>query len=592
MVTAPAPASVRKIEENDPDLTDEEALEAWRITNGQEWAIERILQEVGRSNGALLADDMGVGKTVQGVEVALRGGFERVLFIALPNTHLGWAARITAQSDGRVTARIMDGSESGRAALKAFRAGEKGFFIAGPHYLMAQDYRSVRVVNPAYRPDQSRREDGTVEAPFVFKRYRTTNVRKGAVRGELELRARKEGVIGPDAEPIIATESERIKFFDYYLKKYPLDAVIADEVHVFAANKFNQMRRTIRAIIRDERTFKLFMSGTWFLNDPDNMWSPSRLVWPGINPATGRNYVDSNHDIWRDRFMVREVVTRTDGTAMTTSSGREIKKTAGERVEGGFIATLPCYIRREAADPIPEPEYIFVDPTPEQRMQQEDLEADLLTWVMMQDGTEEPLVVNLPPELYVRLRQLTIAALSLDENGDVYFAEDAACAKLTPIHGLISQVWKDLPVAIYTDSKIGAKFIAERMRRAGYDAREWTGDTTKPARRALQAAFQAGEFKYLVATVQSMGTGVDGLQTVCDKVIWVTEVDGDPATNAQGIRRFLRPHRIKRDGRDEFMHVRLMMRDSADIGSVQNLIHKQYLIARSIRLRQNEGVMA
>ncbi|MFX8039873.1 hypothetical protein ABTK61_19175, partial [Acinetobacter baumannii] len=60
----------------------------------------------------------------------------------------------------------------------------------------------------------------------------------------------------------------------------------------------------------------------------------------------------------------------------------------------------------------------------------------------------------------------------------------------------------------------------------------------------------------------------------------------------QGIRRFLRPHRIKRDGRDEFMHVRLMMRDSADIGSVQNLIHKQYLIARSIRLRQNEGVMA
>ena len=59
----------------------------------------------------------------------------------------------------------------------------------------------------------------------------------------------------------------------------------------------------------------------------------------------------------------------------------------------------------------------------------------------------------------------------------------------------------------------------------------------------------------------------------------------------QAIRRFLRPHRLKRNGRDEFAHVKIMMRDSVDEHSMQNLIHKNWVIRQSITdIQQKEGL--
>ncbi|MDF2990265.1 MAG: hypothetical protein K0S37_779 [Microbacterium sp.] len=571
----------RKIEACDPSLTDEESKEQWRLTSGQEWAISRILAEVGGSNGALLADDMGVGKTVQASEVAIRGGFKRALFIGLPDTHESWYGRIVAQSDGAITPRIMNGTAEGKANLKRFMAGEDGFYIAGSHYLAAQDFESRPVPNPEHHAI-----DNPSARPFMWKTHKSTNVTKGQYKGELVLRDRptkgKKDLIGPAQEPVVLTKSTRINFFDYRLKKNPLDLVVFDEVQAIA-NRHAQARRTILTLAKG--AFVLSMSGTWFMNEVDNMWSIGRFTWPGVNPATGRSYVESNHKTWANDYLNSEVLTREDGSALTSASGRELRKVTGEKVPGAFIATLPCYIRREATDPIPEPEYIYVDPTPEQQAQIEDLQKDLMTWVMTWEGLEEPLVADMPAELYMRLRQVNIAELTIDENGDVAMADDAASAKLAPLRGLLEQVWADMPVAIYTDSKIGAKFLERRMQRAGVDARAWHGDLSKKQRAELKRAFLAGEFRYLISTVQSFGTGLDGFQTVCDKVVWISEADGNPAVNNQAIRRYLRPHRIKRNGRDEFQHAKILMNNSVDIESVQSLIHKNWVIRQSITLQ-------
>ncbi|GAB2699295.1 superfamily II DNA or RNA helicase [Microbacterium marinum] len=610
------------IRENVPGMDDEESKKHGRIAPSQEFAIRRILEEHGESDGALLADDMGVGKTVQATEIALRGGFKRGLFIALPDTHDQWVERIYAQSEGKIRARVMNGTPAGRAQLAAFLAGEDGFFIAGSHFLVAQDFESRPVPNPAFNPAGGN-ERGV--HPFLFKRHKTTNPRKGQVKGQLVLRDRPEAkwativhdietpdggeveqvavevarrfdMIGPAAGPVYQTKSIHLAVFRKMRnrKRGPVDLIVFDEVHV-VANKWSQGRRTVLSM-RDG-AFMLAMSGTWFLNDPDNMWSVTRLAWPGIDPATDEPYIDTNHDVWKTRWMERAPVLDEDGDPRYSPGGVALVKTVGEKEPGAFIATLPCYIRREASDPIPPAQLVYVDPSPAQAAQLEDLQADMLTWVMNWEGEEEPLVTELPPELHIRLRQVTIAELSFDENGEVAMADDAESAKLLPLRNILEKAWAGQPVAIYTDSKIGAHFIARRMQRAGVDARAYTGDLSKPQRRELKRAFLAGEFPYIICTVQSFGVGLDGFQTVCDKVIWISEADGNPAVNAQAIRRFLRPGRLKRrvaqqgeDGQwrevsiDDFQHARLVMRGTVDEISLQNLIHKQWLIRQSITI--------
>lgn len=546
--------------------------------------------------------------TLQSVEVAIRGGFKRALFITLPDTHDSFAERLALQSDGRIEARVMNGTAAGLANLKRFMAGEDGFYLAGAAFLAEKDFESRPVVNPEHHAI-----DNPSAAPYLFKTHKSTNTLKNQYKGDLVLRDRKEGPllgemvlrdrnegeigpaqypervtkgtrlgIGPAQEPVILTKSTRINYYDYRLKKHPLDLVVFDEVHAIA-NRHAQARRTILTLSKG--AFVLSMSGTWFLNDVDNMWSIATFTWRGTNPETGEDYVESNHKVWATRYLEDAPVLREDGTPMHAPSGRELRKITGEREPGAFIATLPCYIRREAADPIPTPEYIYVDPTPEQAAQMEDLQKDLMTWVMAWDGQEEPLVTDMPAELHTRLRQIAIAELSFDEYGEVAMAPTAASAKLTPIRGLLEKVWPGQNVAILTDSKIGAKFLEARMRRAGVNVRAWHGDLSKKQRAELKASYLAGEFPYLIATIQSFGVGIDGFQRVCDKVIWVSKVDGNPALNDQGIRRFVRPHRLKRDGVDQFQHVELLMNDSPDVETMQSLIHKSWIIRQSITIQ-------
>ena len=609
-----------KFLECDWTLTDEEAKAQGRITVSQEWAIQRALEEQGGSDGVLIGDDPGFGKTVIGTEIALRSSGKRGLFIALPDTHDQWYDCIVAQSDGQVVPLVMNGADAeGRENFARFRRGEPGFYIAGSAFLTTHDWESRRVPNPAFRAANNPRNGAGYREPrYVFKRVKTSNPSKGLVKGDLILKERKAaawrttaftldtvdapvavetakqaGMIGPAAEPVLDTQPHHREIYRRAaMKKNPLDFIVFDEVQAIA-NKWSQGNRTVRSM---GDAFKVSMSGTWFLNEIDNMWTIARYTWPGLD-EDGNQYVVSNHEMWREEFLTREVVLDEDGDPVYRG-GKVVKKIAGEKEPGAFVDTLPCYIRRETSEQPPEPEIIYVDPTPQQAAQMEELKADLMTWVDNWQGQEEPLVVDIPSQLHMRLRQLTIAELSLDDEGGVFFADTAASAKLTPIRALLEQVWAGQNVAIFTDSKIGAKFLERRMRAAGVDARAWHGDKTKTERRALKKQFLAGEFPYLISTIQSFGTGLDGFQKVCDKVIWISEADGNPALNRQAIARYFRPGRLKRavlrqdpvtgiwgDALvDDFVHAKIVMRNSVDVESLQSLIHKSWVVRSSLAL--------
>lgn len=567
----------------------------------QEYGVETTLAEhrEGGSMGAVLGDDMGFGKTTQGAEIILRGiarfGWKRVLLIALPNTHGQWENRISLQADGQtpLPIRIMNGTKGGRDNFERFMKHEPGIFIAGSAFLQEKDWESRPELDDEGRRIQ--KTDKKTSLPEFVERplgpYQGELVLVPRPEGEIgpaevprvEHRATRPGVIGPASEPAWKMKSVRKHVYDRFSRK-PLDATIFDEVQLIA-NRKAKGRQTILSI---KSAFRVAMSGTWFNNKVENQWSIARWVWPGTD-AEGKPWVETNFSRWSERYLLREDVLGRGGRAIESPHGGTVKKVTGERIPGEFAASLPCYIRRENADRPPQPLTLKVDPLPAQRQQMTDLEADLMTWVAGWEGQEAPLVVDMPMTLRMRLRQVAIAELSLDVDpttGEerVFFADDAQSAKLAPLRHLIEERWAGQPVGIFTDSKIGAHFVSGRLRRAGLKVGTWTGDLSMKEREELKAAFIAGQFDYLVGTIQSMGTGVDGLQTRCSKVVWISEADGNPSLNEQALARYFRQGRTHEHG--AFEHVRLICTDSVDEIALENLIQGAWQMRAALNAGQ------
>lgn len=576
----------------DWSMDDDESKKHGRLTPSQEIAIQMCLSQQGTSDGALIGDEPGFGKTAIGAETLIRAGWKRGLIIGLPDTHRQWFERIYAQSDGEIQVRIMNGTAAGRANYEAFMKHEPGIFVAGSHYLAEKDWESQpewqitldgdnnAVKWPVFKQDKKTGQFELRDRPEAEYEWETVfppSPAEWPVRREV---AATPAMIGPAAEPVRKMKSVRKNTFARIGRK-PLEFVMFDEVQAIA-NRKSKTRQTILSI---KAGFRIGMSGTWFLNKLDNMWSVARWVWPGDNPDTGLPYVETSHERWVNRFLVQANIYSKNGRVLETARGTALKETLGERVEGEFVSTLPAYIRREN-EPVPEAHVIRVQPTAEQRAQIEDLKRDLMTWVMGLDGQEQPLVVDIPPVLRTRLRQAAIAEMSLNADETVFFADDAKSSKLAPLRYFIEDRWADQPVIIYTDSKIGAHFIAKRMQSAGVDARAWTGDLSRPDRQKLKDAFLAGEFRHLVVTVQSFGTGIDGFQKVCNKVVWISQPQGDPAMEDQAIRRVFRPGMTTHFG--GFEHAIILMEDSADVETFEALLAQAW----QVRTAMNDSQVA
>lgn len=507
----------------------------------QEIAVQRVLAEL--TNAALIGDDPGLGKTLIASEILIRGAFQRVLIMGIRDTFAQWAERLAAQSDGMIELRRINATKSGKAAFADMLAGVPGFYFAGIQFITTQDWTYRDVVDS--------------EGKTVFKIDKETGL--------------------PTDKP----ERERLHAFTYHkMKKHPLDALVFDEVH-HAQARNSLTARTLKTIplgpsTEGGRHLKLGLSGTWFGNSFEGAYAIARWLWP-----ERIDILPTRFDLWSDMWLSRENVKSKDGRKdLTTPSGRPILKVVGESEPGAFAAALPCYIRREAQKP-PAPRIVYCDPMPRQKMQLEELKRDLMTWVEDWEGEEAPLVVDVPPVLQMRMRQVTIAEIGFAEDGSVTMPPEAQSAKLGALKGILDH-YGDQPVAIYTDSKIGAHFMALRMRRAGASVGAWTGDLSTKDRDALKADFIAGKVQYLIATVQSIGTGIDGLQAACSKVVWISEAVGNPTLNDQAIARFWRSGRTEAYG--EFEQSKILMRGSVDVETFEALIQKGWAQRASMRV--------
>lgn len=495
----------------------------------QESAIVRILAEPTRA--ALIGSEVGRGKTLIATEVALRAGWKRVLLIGIVHTFEQWQTHFEEQSAGAVSIRKLDSTKEGRANFEDFLAGGHGTFFAGMQWLQAQDWKHGDKLDPEGNQIPLLNKQ-TGEPTGKFQRERIH------LKTFMKMTARKGGGI---------------------------DAVIFDEAQQ-VSNRDSVGRKTLLTFKGEGGTepWKIGLSATWSGNSFENAWSLPRWMWPTLIPA---------YWSWHSEWCATET--------QYVGRGKSVQVVTGEKEpEGSFVATLPLYIRHEAEERPPAPIKIYVDSTPEQRAQYDDLVAELLTWVQNWEGDREPLVIDIPAVLDARLKQVALAELSFDADGEVNFAPNAPSAKLTALRGILDQ-WGAQPVVVFVaGSKKFVNLVSARMNAAGYRNEAWTGDTSQADRKRIKQDFIEGRLQYIIGTPEAMGTGTDMLQTVCSKMVWLASPDGRPDLEEQGVGRLFRPGRTLEHG--AFEDVRVLMNDSIDTEKLERLLAKGRAMRASI----------
>lgn len=109
----------------------------------QEVAIRKIVSEP--TKAALNASLMGTGKTVMGVEVALRMNAKTVLIVAPLNTYWGWYDTIMRQSEYAVPELTkIDSTTKGKQAFVDLSSGVDGWYFVGREYFRTKEWYKVK----------------------------------------------------------------------------------------------------------------------------------------------------------------------------------------------------------------------------------------------------------------------------------------------------------------------------------------------------------------------------------------------------------------------------------------------------------------
>lgn len=266
------------------------------------------------------------------------------------------------------------------------------------------------------------------------------------------------------------------------------DVACWDEAH----SASNRKTASAQALGPLKAGYKVALSATPAGNKFQGFWALCRWLWPDLIPKSFWK--------WADEWAVVEPDLYT------------YKKVTGEKVPGAFVASLPCYVKLDANLEEPLVKRIEYPLGPKQRKQYDDLKKQAMTWI-----DNNPLVADLPITLKTRLRQATLAEMSLTDDETVYFKPDAESSKID----VLGRIIEDNPsenLLILTDSQRFAEVAAHRL---GPRAVEWSGKTSQEDRQRILTTFgDVDGPKYIVGVIPALAEGVDGLQHHARIVVW------------------------------------------------------------------------
>jgi SNF2 family DNA or RNA helicase len=93
-------------------------------------------------------------------------------------------------------------------------------------------------------------------------------------------------------------------------------------------------------------------------------------------------------------------------------------------------------------------------------------------------------------------------------------------------------------LVVFAIHKVGVRWLAEKLKR--FNPLTISGDTPAEKRQPSIDRFQSdSSVRLIIGNIAAMGTGVDGLQNVCDEALFC-EQDWVPSSNAQAVMRLCR----------------------------------------------------
>lgn len=409
--------------------------------------------------------------TLVATEVAKRLSAKVILIVAPINTFDGWTSTIQRQWPG-TPVHVIKNTTKGIAAYELLTKGTPGAYIVGTQtFALSATYRPP---NPEFIKD-------------------------------------KEGNMKPNPK---AGLGERQKWTSWSRVSKYVDLAVLDESHK-ASNRDSLTFKVLKTL---KPRYRLAMSATPSGNRFEGIWAVCRWLW--------EDRVESAFWKWVATWCTSEKNPHSDDP--------HSKLIRGERKPGAFVKTLPCYIYYKAPK-VPTDTYnVTIELSAAQRAMYDDMERRSIAWLK-----DRPLVVDLPLVQKTRLRQMALGEVSLVDTGEVDeygipksevdFADDCesskldACLKIKDRH-------PGEPIIFYTDSQRFARVAALRL-----GAAEWSGKVSAAKRAKIKEDFLDGKVQYLVASISSVGTGTDLLQTVCSTEVWINKsFNGVDNTQASG----------------------------------------------------------
>lgn len=421
------------------------------------------------TGGYLNASVLGTGKTAITVQYLVEHDPKVVLLIVPLGTRIGWERHLKIMGWKHPILRI----ESNNDNLDKLADGIPGAYIIGREYFTLIGTEGWR-----------RWERGT-EPPKTLSRHLPPGVELTEDSIFEYMQTKTKSVRGSGKTYHHALTRKRL--VDW--KHAPVDVTVYDEVHRLQ----NIKSESFKAIKNHQPPMKIGLSGTPSGNKFQGFYGVTKWLWPDEIPDSYWTW----GAIW----------------ARVVHDPYTFQKIKEEREPGSFVRSLPGYARLESTLETKLYEnQLIVELTPKQRKLYKQMENNAVAWL-----EENPLVAELPITQRIRLRQITLGVPTILDDDVVDFKDNCTSSKLDALQEFIKDT-PDEPMLILMDS---AKFARITAKRLGKDARVWTGDTPQREREELLSTF-GHEFKYLVATIPAIAEGVDGLQHVCNHIVWLS----------------------------------------------------------------------
>jgi superfamily II DNA or RNA helicase len=328
------------------------------------------------------------------------------------------------------------------------------------------------------------------------------------------------------------------------------DIILFDEAH----RSQNRQSKTYKTLKQLKAPFKMSMSGTPTGNNFSGAWAVTKWLWP--------EEIESSFYNWRDRWCALD-------RDYFDPSGYKI---VGERKPGAFFNSLPCYIRLESElDVDLVEEQVFVELSAQQRNAYRKLEKDMIVWL-----EDNPLVIEFPVTLRMRLRQATLGMFSVTDEGEVVFKNDCKSTKIEALEDILKNRIDGESALILTDSRKFADVICARIP----NALPWHGEVSQARREEHKKAFMSGEANYLVAVTAAIAEGVDGLQHATRNIVWVSRSD-NRILNEQAMKR------VHRQGQQQQVRsFDIVALDTYDSGVLSDQLAKAIEMNRTLKSEQ------